>query len=187
MLTTNNISSHTIINEEMLFGGNKVSAYVSAEGLITNIEPIRLGNERQDDCCNLIMSVRTENRNVINFIVDINTYFIDNENMKKGDTAIFFYDSSLITPMIYPPQFRAVVAAKQIKNRFIKVGKFNQNLVSSDGSIRLNITPSTRIILINGQTFLCDIPNRNVAVVYTASSRSFPAVVNPSQIIVLCR
>lgn len=157
------------------------------EGIITNIEPIRTGRDRQENCCNLMITVRTENRNVVNFVVDNDTYFIDHVNVKRGDAITAFYDANLMTIMIYPPQYRAVVIARQMRARFVKVGKFNRELVSDDGSVRLNISDNTKIIMRNGQRFLCNIEGHNAAVVYSVSTRSFPAVITPLQIVILCK
>jgi len=164
----------------------RVSKFVSVEGIVTSIEPIQTGRNRQNNCCVLMISVRNENRGVTNFIVDNDTYFIDNVTVAKGDRITAFYDSSLMVPLIYPPQYRAVVVAKQARNRSVKVDSFDRNLVSSDGSLKLNIAPSTKIRMRNNQYYLCDIVGKNVAVVYSATTRSYPAITTPSEIIVLC-
>lgn len=164
-----------------------MSKFISVEGTITSIEPIQTGRSRQNDCCVLMITVRNESsRGVTNFIVDNDTYFIDNIAVVKGDRIMAFYDSSLMVPMIYPPQYRAVVVAKQARNRNIKVDSFDKELISSDGSLKLNIAPSTKIIMRNNQYYLCDITGKNAAVVYSATTRSYPAITTPSEIIVLC-
>jgi hypothetical protein len=68
----------------------------------------------------------------------------------------------------------------------VKVDFFNYQLVSSDGSLRLNISPDTRILLENGQLFNRNPANRYLVVVYSATTRSIPAQTTPSQIIVMC-
>ncbi|PKM62197.1 MAG: hypothetical protein CVU97_06320 [Firmicutes bacterium HGW-Firmicutes-21] len=164
-----------------------MSTYVPIEGVITEIEPIRFGRDRPDNCCMLMMSVRGARGSIVNFIVDTNTYFIDNFTARRGDRIIAFYDSSLATPAIYPPQYRAVAVARQVANRFIIIDSFNRNFMNSGGSIRVNIGQGTRIIMTNNQTFLCDIVGRDVIVVYSIATFIFPAIINPNQIIVLCR
>lgn len=163
-----------------------MSKFASVEGIVTSIEPVQTGRNRQNDCCVLMISVRNENRGVTNFIADNDTYFIDNIALVKGDRITAFYDSSLPVPLIYPPQYRAVVIAKQARNRNVKVDSFDKDLVSSDGSLKLNIAQSTKIMMRNNQYYLCDITGKNVAVVYSATTRSYPAVTTPSEIIVLC-
>lgn len=164
-----------------------MSLFVSVEGVITSIEPIRTEINRQENCCTLMISVRTVNRNVINFFVDNDTYFIDNVKVQRGDKIIGFYDSSLPVPMIYPPQYRAVVISYQMRNRFVKVGRFNRELLIDDGSVRLNISPTTNIIMRNGQSFFCNISGHDAVVVYTISTRSYPGIITPIEIIVLCK
>ncbi|HAN20153.1 MAG: hypothetical protein A2Y15_03310 [Clostridiales bacterium GWF2_36_10] len=164
-----------------------MSKYISVEGKITSIEPIRTGEDRQENCCNLLISVRTDNRNVIKFFVDNDTYFIDNVNVRRGDNIIAFYDSSLLVPLIYPPQYRAVVISRNMRFKFVKVGRFNRELISDDGNFKLNLRPDTKIIMRNNQDFLCNIYGRDVAVVYSVSTKSFPAQITPIEIIVLCK
>lgn len=160
--------------------------YEPVEGIISNIEPIRTGKNRQEDCCNLFITLQLDNRSIANFTIDNTTYFIDQVNVKKGDSVTAFYDSRLPVIMIYPPQYRAVVIARRTRNRFVTVAKFNRELVSDDGSIRLNISDKTRIVMRNGQSFLCGIEGKHAAVVYSVSTKSYPAVTSPSEVIVLC-
>ncbi len=163
-----------------------MSKFISVEGTITSIEPIQTGRNRQNDCCLLMIAVRDENRGVTNFVVDNDTYFIDNVAVVKGDRIMAFYDSSLPVPLIYPPQYRAVAVAKQMRGRSVKVDSFDKDFVSSDGGLKLNIAPSTRIVMRNNQYYLCDIAGKNAAVVYSVTTKSYPAVTTPSEIIVLC-
>jgi hypothetical protein len=59
-------------------------------------------------------------------------------------------------------------------------------LVSSDGSLRLNISPDNRILLENGQLYNRNPANHYLIVVYGATTRSILAQTTPSQIIVMC-
>ena len=164
-----------------------MSTFVSVEGTVTDIIPLSIGIGTQDECCIMIMSVRGTNGNTVDFVVDSDTYFIDNANIRRGESIIAFYDSDVPTITIFPPQYRAVVVSRLMSNRFVAVTSFNRFMVSSDGTMRLNISTATRIIMRNGQSFRCDIADKNVAVVYSVSTRSFPAMITPSEIIVLCR
>ncbi len=164
-----------------------MSVFMSVEGTVTEIKPISIGRERRNECCTLMMSIRGERQEITNFIVDNDTYFINNAGIQPGDRVTAFYDSSLATPAIYPPQYRAVVIAKKMRGREVVVDTFDRFRINSDGSLRLNITDRTDIIMRNGQKFLCDIANRYVAVVYNGDARGYPAEVIPYEIIVLCR
>lgn len=156
-------------------------------GIITEIEPIDIGRDNNIGCCNMIFSVRAHNRKVVDFIVDNDTYTIDNITLGVGDDIIGFYDSGLVTPAIHPPQYRAVVMAKRVIGRNIKLKKFDRNYLSYDKKLQLDISPLTQIIMRNNQKYLCDFSGQDVAVVYKDSTKTIPVIARPSQIIILCR
>ncbi|MDD4422875.1 MAG: hypothetical protein PHD46_07545 [Eubacteriales bacterium] len=163
-----------------------MSRYVPVEGIVTDIEPVHTGDGRNEDCCTLIFTVRTENRNVVNFIIDNNTYFIDHVSIKLGDSIVAFYDSTLFTILVYPQQYKAIVVMRLTRNCSVKVIDIGPGLVSTDGSVRLDISEKTKIITRNSQIFPCDIENHTAAIVYTKSTRSYPAIIMPNEIIILC-
>jgi hypothetical protein len=76
--------------------------------------------------------------------------------------------------------------AKTMPYPNVKVDYFNKELLSSDGMLKLNISPTTQVVLENGQIFT-EIPaSRYLIVVYGATTRSIPAQTTPEQIIVMC-
>lgn len=89
-------------------------------------------------------------------------------------------------PMIYPPQYRALIIVKESNYHNVKVDFFNQQLLSSDGQLQLNLSPTTIISLKNGQPFTNSPANRNLIVVYGPTTRSIPAQTTPYEIIVWC-
>ena len=159
--------------------------FSSVEGIVTGIEVMKTSVD-DISACTMLMSVVGRGDDHFNLVVSINTYFVDHVNIRPGDRIIAFYDSLAPMPLIFPPQYQAIVIAKKSKKENIKVDYFNRDLVSSDGSLKLNIGNRTKILLQNGQTFLGNIQNRNLVVVYGPSTRSIPAITTPSQIIVLC-
>ena len=68
----------------------------------------------------------------------------------------------------------------------VKVDYFNNQLVSADGQLKLNIAPNTPTLLTNGQPFSKNPANRNLIVIYGPTTRSIPAQTTPYQIIVWC-
>jgi len=68
----------------------------------------------------------------------------------------------------------------------VKVDHFNSELVSSDGQLRLNLSPYTQIVLTNGQPFSGTLRNRNLIVIYGTATKSIPAQTTPYRIIVWC-
>ena len=122
----------------------------------------------------------------MNFVVQPDTYFVDHVMVSRGDIVTGFYDINSPVPLIFPPQFRAIVMAKNSLYQNVKVDYFNNQLVSSDNSLKLNIAPWTQITLKNGQAFTGNPSNRNLIVVYGATTRSIPAQTSPYKIIVMC-
>jgi hypothetical protein len=88
--------------------------------------------------------------------------------------------------LIYPPQYQALVMVKDSPYQNVKVDYFNNQLESSDGQLKLNISPYTRIVLTNGQSFSRRPANRDLIVIYGAVTQSIPAQTTPYRIIVLC-
>ncbi|HEX2947551.1 MAG TPA: hypothetical protein VHT96_16560 [Clostridia bacterium] len=136
--------------------------------------------------CYKLMSVQSTDGNVVNFVITPNTYFVDQVMVNPGDAVTGFYDANAPVPLIYPPQYRAVVIAKIRRNHNVKVDFFNSQLVSSDGTLRLNIGPFTQIIQENGQAFTGNPANKNLVVIYGTATMSIPAQTVPTRIIVLC-
>lgn len=157
---------------------NPESAFLSITGVITSI------SNQTEDGCSQRFQLKSEDGNITNFIVTPQTYFINHQKAAIGMTMTAFYDSNLPVPLIYPPQYNAV--AGNLTNKNVKISQFNQNLVSQDGSLRINISPQTMVILPNGQEFRGNIRNRTLIVVYGASTRSIPAQTTPEQVIVIC-
>lgn len=136
--------------------------------------------------CYKLMSVEDSNGSIVNFVVTPDTYFVNHVMMTIGSMVIGFYDANLPVPMIFPPQYQATVMAKASQYENVKVDYFNADLVSSDGRLKLNIFPNTPMLLENGQQFTGNPTERNLIVVYGATTRSIPAQTTPYYIIVMC-
>jgi len=136
--------------------------------------------------CYKLMSVENGYGNLVNFVVEPTTYFVDHVVVTLGDIVTGFYDANAATVLIFPPQFRAIVIAKDSLYQNVKVDYFNNNLISSDNNLKLNISPWTQIILENGQSFNNSPTNRDLIVVYGATTKSIPAQTTPYKIIVMC-
>ncbi len=103
-----------------------------------------------------------------------------------GDWVTGFYDADAPVPLIYPPQFRAIVMVKNVPYLNVKVDYFNSQLESRDGKLKLNIAPTAQIVLKNGQAFTGNPANRNLIVVYGPATKSIPAQTTPYKIVVMC-
>ncbi|WML32884.1 hypothetical protein [Clostridium sp. OS1-26] len=155
-------------------------------GMITMINDFSIATNEKNPGCYKLMSVEDGFGNTVNFVVAPNTYFVDHVTMEVGDMVTGFYDANAPVPLIFPPQYRAIVMAKDIQYENVKVDYFNSQLVSSDNQLKLNIGPSTQILLENDQTFTQNPANRNLIVIYGTTTMSIPAQTTPYEIIVMC-
>ena len=160
--------------------GMMASKYASYQGVITEIA------EEMGRGCTMRYTMQTSEGQIINFIVDRHTYFVDNTPIYEGMEVEIFYDTNVPVPLIYPPQYQAVVVAPVVPGQFVKVDWFNWVLVSRDRALKLNVDESTPIFLENGQPFRGSPGNRNLIVVYRNTTRSIPPQTRPEQIIVMC-
>ena len=152
--------------------------YTPIIGIILNIT-------RGNDCCSQMIMLQTEN-GIVNFVVDSDTYVIENRQLRQGMRVAAFYDSSAPVPMIFPPQYRAKIVAVLGRNEEIMLNYFDSELVAGDRSLALNIGRNTVIRTANGQSTTCNIGNQVLLVFYTMTTRSIPPQTTPEKIIVWC-
>lgn len=150
------------------------------------ISDFSIGQNGESAGCYKLFSVDNGHGNEVNFVVQPTTYFVDHVMVVVGDRITGFHDANAPVPLIYPPQYRALVMAKDNPYQNVKVSYFNSQLLSSDGMLKLNISPNTLILLENGQSFSGNVANRDLIVVYGATTRSIPAQTTPFKIIVMC-
>ncbi|RSD26832.1 hypothetical protein [Mesobacillus subterraneus] len=160
--------------------------YQSFSGTIVSISDFPITANGADDGCYKMVAVIDGTGRQVNFIVEPKTYFLDREMVRVGDRVTGYHDANAPVPMIYPPQYRALIMVKERTDRNVKVDFFNSQLISSDGMLKLNLSTGTQIRLENGQAFTKSPANRNLLVVYGPSTFSIPAQTTPYQIIVLC-
>jgi len=160
--------------------------FKSFRGVITQISDFPVGQNGDRDGCYKMMSVEDGVGGVVNFVISPSTYFVNHEVVRAGEWVTGYYDGDAPVPMIYPPQYRALIVVKEGNFQNVKVDFFNQQLVSSDGQLQLNLSPSTVMSLKNGQPFTKSPANRNLIVMYGPTTRSIPAQTTPYEIVVWC-
>lgn len=163
-----------------------MAVFQSFTGRIIKIEDFNNSLDMNSGCTKRI-TLQDQSGSVVNFIVTPSTYFVDHVMVSEGDVATGFYDTRVPIILIYPPQYRAVVMTRFTARQNVKVDFFDDQLLSSDGMLRLNLTPSTPILLENNQMFTQNPGNHNLIVIYGPTTRSIPAQTMPYKIIVLCR
>ena len=156
-------------------------AYETYQKVIGSIQNISRGTS----CCSFLMAVQTETE-TINFVVTRETLVIDNIRLRRGMRVAAFYDTSLPAPAIYPPQYQAELVTVLRQNQNVTLDYFDRNLVSEDNSLKLNLSPTTRISTLNGQRFSCNPGDEELLVYYTNTTFSIPAQTAPQRIIVMC-
>lgn len=161
------------------------SRYLNSKGRIVSMEPTRFGNRRADGCV-MFVGVETTDGEMVNFIVSQNTFVVDFIQLSVGMTATFFYLADAPAPLIYPPQYNAVVVAPEEQGTFVFVGNFNRSLISEDRGLQLNMDSEVPVVTTNNQTFMGSIENRDLVVVYSVTTRSLPPQTTPIKVIVLC-
>lgn len=184
-LTMNNCGGCYMEKKFKWIGGIKMTTFGSFYGIITMIDDFSTGTGESIGCYKL-MTVQKRDGSIVNFVITPTTYFVDHIMMAVGDIVIGFYDADAPVPLIFPPQFRAIVMSRLVLGQNVKVDYFNEQLVSSDGTLKLNIAPFTQIILENGQVFTRNPANHNLIAVYGATTKSIPAQTTPYRIIVMC-
>ncbi len=155
------------------------TSFIGVFGTVVRISPMR------NQCCNSMITLNT-NDGIVNIIVSSDTYVIDQITLRPGMQVAAFYDSMAPVPLIFPPQYQALVIGRIRGQEMITVNFFNRNLIAEDNSLQLNISNRTNITASNGQHFTCSLGNRVLIVFYTNTTRSIPPQTTPSRVIVLC-
>lgn len=155
-------------------------------GTVTMISDFMIGSNDEGAGCYTLMSVDNGSGNSVNFVISPTTYFVDHAMVAVGDRITGYYDGNAAVPLIYPPQYRALIIVKENPNQHVKIDYFNSQFESSDGQLKLNISSYTPIVMTNGQAFTKSPANRNLIVIYGPTTRSIPAQTTPYEIIVWC-
>ncbi|MFT8309684.1 MAG: hypothetical protein ABF629_00845 [Sporolactobacillus sp.] len=157
----------------------------SFQGVVTMISDFMIGPSEEGQGCYKLFTLENHS-GTVNFVVSPTTYFVDHVRVAVGDRITGYYDGNVPVPLIYPPQYRALIIVKDDPNQNVKVDFFNDHLLSSDGQLILTPAPFTQILLTNGQYFSHNPANRNLIVIYGPSTKSIPAQTTPYKIIIWC-
>lgn len=174
--------------DRMMFGGMnsyRRNSFGAVTGIIVDMVPTRMGNRRADGCV-IFTTVEDMDGNTVNFIISPSTFVVDWETLSVGMRCTFWYRTDAPTPLIYPPQYNAVVVAQEKNERMVDVGYYNASMINEAQTLQLNIDGSVDIRTTNNQYFQGSPANHNLVVVYETSTRSIPAQTTPDEVIVLC-
>lgn len=152
---------------------------VPVNGVIQSITTL------DNNCCMQQVTIRNSD-GIQNFIISPDTYVISEIRLRVGMNVTAFYDADLPIPLIYPPQYQAIIIGRRNPQENLYAGEFDNDLVSFDGTLKLNVGRSTDIVTSNGQPFPCPLGGQTLIVYYTITTRSIPAQTTPRKIIVIC-
>ena len=175
--------SAPIIDKEV-----QIKDYINYEGKIVEIkndgDKLSMLIKADDDEYGLILHI---NEDVI--LLNHKTKdFTDKDKLKEGMTITAYY--AKYTPMLLslPGQLTpgVIVVKESEEPSFIKVSGFNEDLVSGENDLKLNISEDTVIVNKDGEKVEKeDIKDKDLIVFYTASTKSIPAQTTPEKIIVI--
>lgn len=157
----------------------------SVTGMIVDMVPARMGNRRAEGCM-IFVTLEDADGQTVNFIISPHTYVVDFETLSVGMVCTFWYAADAPMPLIYPPQYNAVVAAREKTERMVNVGYYNTSMVNEDQTLQLNMDGSVNVRTTNNQYFQGNPAGHNLVVVYENSTRSIPAQTTPRLVVVLC-
>lgn len=161
-----------------------MTRYTPVYGTISSITPLK--TSALDRSCSILISVMSQSLGQVNFVVNPNTYVLGQHTFEEGDPIIAIYDTSAPVPLIYPPQFTAVILAKNDDGFQAMFDFFNEDLLNTDETLKLNISDTTKVLLPNGQSFFYNPGNHYLLVLYLFTTRSVPAITTPQSVIVFC-
>ncbi|GEN83931.1 hypothetical protein SLU01_22430 [Sporosarcina luteola] len=161
--------------------------FMRAAGVITNIE------NREND---KFVTVEDEDGMIMNFWIKDETLIfhsgttekMEMSKLEKGMKVEGYYDKNKPMILIYPPQTTPelffVMDDKEPGN--VKVSKFDENFLSLDNELKLNIGEDTVLLNQQGEKIeVADLKNKELVVFYTITTRSLPPQTPPTKIIAL--
>lgn len=131
------------------------------------------------------VSLENEEGEPANIIISDDTYILDDAEIIEGATITAYYDATKPMIMIYPPQYSAEVVVVESEDENVKFDIFDEDLVSSDNFLKLNVSDETKITLQDGTDYEGELANKKLVVIYDISTKSIPAQTTPSKIIVI--
>lgn len=161
------------------------SSFASITGTIVELVPARIGSRRADGCM-LFATVEDMDGNTVNFIITPSAYVVEFETLSVGMKCVFYYRTDAPAPLIYPPQYHAVVVAQEKNGRMVDVSYYNTSLVNEEQTLQLNIDGMVDLRTTNNQYFQGSPANHNLVVIYDTATRSIPAQTTPKEVVVLC-
>lgn len=159
----------------------KQAAFVQASGKISSVEK----------SANSTTYIIASEENPFQFVVDESTLIFDKKGnpvtLKQGDTVTLYMHANQPMILIYPPHYSpaVVIVGDESAPDFVKVSQFDENFVSEDNQLKLNISDDTVIVNEKGEKQTKEaVTKQNAIVFYGRSTFSIPAQTTPTKIVV---
>lgn len=160
----------------------QTAAFIQTTGQISSIESLLDDSKRY---------FHDSKENPFHFSINKSTIILDKKgnvvDLKQGDTVTLFMPANQPMIMIYPPFYSPVVVivGEATEPNFIKVAQFDENIVSEDNQLKLNISDDTVIVNEKGDRISkSEVTKQNAIVFYSSTTKSIPAQTTPYKIIV---
>lgn len=193
LLTSSMFGSYTAHADEKqqqeTISGKEENAtnYMKFTGVIQEVEKdgketrLTLENDK-----GLIMILRI-NDNTLKFNSGT-TKRLNLENLKKGLTLEAYYDKNKPMILIYPATVtpEIVILKDEKVHGEVKIAKFDKKFSSLDNELKLTITKDTILLNQQGKKINeIDLHDKELAIFYSATTKSIPAQTTPTKIIAL--
>ena len=109
-------------------------------------------------------------------------------DLKKGASIEAYYDKNKSMILIYPATVTPEIVILKDENVHgeVKIAKFDKKLLSLDNELKLNIAKETILLNQQGKKIKeIDLHDKELAIFYSATTKSIPAQTTPTKIIAL--
>ncbi len=162
-----------------------MSRFASISGIVTALA-VQPADQAAYSPCALTLTVQDYYGRQNTVILEPTAYVLNQAPIRQGDVLIVFYDTAAPMPLAEPPRYRAVAAVKPAYAQNAYLDTFDQNLISSDGILQLELSNLTETRTQNGQLYEGSLDGRLLLALFGSTTRSIPARAVAESIIVFC-
>lgn len=161
--------------------------FITFSGVVEKIEidgeTTRFHVKNEREALEMIFPVKKE----VLLLDSANGERLEASALKEGTNVDVFYDKNKPMPLIYPATITPDFIMVESENLgFVKVAKFDNELISLDHELKLHISDDTRLLNEKGETLVKnELAGKELIVFYSKTTRSIPAQTTPEKIIAL--
>lgn len=164
-------------NEEVDQEEVEVGKYSSVTGKITAITTHETDKSRKS------VKIELDNKEPAFLNIDAATFV--NGELEEGATVTAFLQNNMPMIMIYPPQYTPIAVSVTTEDSSIVVDKFDKEMISSNGMLKINVGDDTKVTDAAGKAFTGSLVDQVLFVQYGPATKSIPAITTPQKIVVL--